>query len=62
MLIAKPSEPNILPLERDFFKFFCQTLQHGEFFSKEKTPIFKCGAKAIFLASDKFIPEDKACL
>ena len=62
MLIAKPSEPKIFPFERVFFRFFCHTSQHFEFFSNEKTPIFICGAKANFLAISSLIPEDFACL
>ena len=62
MLMAKPSDPNTLPLLNVLLKFFCQTFHTGEFFSKEKTPIFKCGAKANFLESCSEIPDAFACL
>ena len=39
MLIAKPSEPKILPAFKAIAKFFCQRLHALEFFSNEKTPI-----------------------
>ena len=31
----------IFPFERVFFKLLCHIFQDGDFFSKEKTPIFK---------------------
>ena len=46
MLIARPSDPKTCPEANAFLKISCQTFQHGEFFSKEKTPIFICGEKA----------------
>ena len=45
-----------------FFKFFCQITQHGESLTREKTPMFKCGAKAIFLATLSGNPDFFACL
>ena len=45
-----PPEPKIFPLFKVCSRFFCQENQPGEFFSKEKTPMFICGAKANFLA------------
>ena len=62
MFIAKPSDPKICPLDRAFFKISCQVFQQLEFFSKEKTPMLMCGAKAIFLAIDSEKPDFFACL
>ena len=45
-----------------FFKLFLQISQHGEVFSKEKTPMLMCGTKAIFLATWSEKPDFFACL
>ena len=59
--IAKPSDPNILPFNKTFFKIIRQILQIDEFFSVKKLQ-YSSGAKANFLASFSFTPEFTACL
>jgi hypothetical protein len=49
MFIAICSEPKILPFFKACLKFFCQTNQWGASFSKQNTPIFKCGLRATSL-------------
>ena len=62
ILIANPSEPKIFPAFKVCLRLFCQLSQPGEFFSKEKTPMFICGAKANFLALSYGILDFTACL
>jgi len=51
-----------LPVFKDIIETTCQIFQHLESLSKEKTPIFKCGAKAIFRAIFSEKPDFLACL
>ena len=44
--MANPSDPKIFPDFNVCNKFFCQEGHPGELASKEKTPMFMCGAKA----------------
>ena len=60
--MAKPSDPKILPAFKVFSKLFCQVLHPLESFSKEKTPMLICGAKASFLASAYQMLDLTACL
>jgi hypothetical protein len=61
-LIANCSDPKMSPDFKVCYKFFCHVDQIGEFFSKENTPIFICGAKANFLAFANPIFDLTACL
>ena len=47
---------------KDSFNNSCHFFHIGEFFCNENTPIFKCGANAIFLAILSEKPELLACL
>ena len=60
--IANPSDPKILQCFKVSFKLFCQTPHTEELFSNENTPMFTCGANAIFLAFCIFIFDETACL
>ena len=50
IFIANPSDPKIPPEDKALDKISCQIFQFLDFFCNEKTPIFICGANAIFLA------------